>query len=404
MIRFVKPLAMSCALALAVAGSIALVTPKPTFAQSENSAEKQRLAVSLIEQTVDLARVEQIYSELRHTMRELYLPYQESFIQKLEERNTDPKQIHNARVFSRFLSLVLTASDELEPVWEGRRDEIIADYAAVFAKHLSPEKLALIEEGLQTAAARKISNIFYAYSRIITGYDKADFQSFEEASELILDLDLEFKENAFDPQKGPPPSPERVKKAGAIITDMIRISRFDEMVRDIIDFGNNTLLKLDSLSPTERQEIQSGLQQLEFYYNLGKSMAVAVFPSALATAGELEDLDKLHRIILLPVVSKGFDLFRNLVREGTSFTPHDLEKLKDLGERAEKIEDANPIDSAKLEEELDVLAEKWAETFSNSLKPETRLGLEQVTEELNGLAEEGERELRKLNKKSDTQL
>jgi hypothetical protein len=394
MLRIVKPVAVSCVLALSVAGSAWLHQPPPVLAQSSAPAEKQRLAAQLIEQTLTIARIEDIYGELRTVARELYLPYYEAFPLKLRERGADPDQIEKAVAFARFLSYAVTASDELEPVLERRRDEIIADYAAVVARHMSNEQLDLIEEALQTPAARKLGNVVYAYSRIVTGYNKADFRSLDDVVNLALDMDIELGDNPLEPGDGPPPSPESVDTAGAIVADLLRVSRFDDIVADIVAFGNNTVLKLDSLDASERTEIRKGLQQVQFYYNLGKSMAVAVAPSALANSASLEDLDKLHRIVLAPIVSKSFDLIYDLVRESTSFSAFDLNTMKRLGDRGEQLEDLEPGDKKQAEEEFEAVGEKWAEILKDKLTPETRLGLERSIDELSGMAVESQRQIR----------
>ena len=394
MIRFLKPLALSCALALTVAGSVWLYDPGHVFAQSSVQSDKQRRAFRLIEETLRIARIDAIYSEIRFAARELYLPYYQSFALKLKERGADPEQVHNAEALTRFLGFAVAASDELEPVLDRRRDEIIADYAAVFARHMTNEQLDLVQDALATPAARKFGNIIYAYSRIVTGYNKADFRSLDEIVDLALDMNIEIGENPLEPGDGPPPPPESVEKAEAIVADLLRISRFDDIVADIVRFGNNTLLKLDSLEPSERTEIRNGIHQIQFYYNLAKSMAVAVAPSALANSASLADLDKLHRIVLTPVVSKSFDLIYDLVRETMSFSTLDLTTMKRLAKRGEKLEEQDSGDSEKAGKEFEALGEKWAEILLNSLTPETRLGLEESMDALSDLAEEGERQIK----------
>lgn len=406
MLRIVKPLALSCALALTAAGSVWLFQPARVLAQSEVQPAQQGRAERLIEQTLQIARIDEIYSELRHVARELYLPYYKSFPPKLKERGADIKQIQQAEVFARFLDYAVTASDELEPVLARRRSEIVADYAAVFARHMSSEQLDLAEEALQTPAARKLGNIVYAYSRIVTGYNKADFASLDDVLTLALDLDIDMSGNPLEPGDGPPPPPESVAKAGAIVADLLRVTRFDDMVADIVAFGNNTLLNLDSLEPGERAEISNGIQQIQFYYNLGKSMAVAVIPSALAKSASYADLDKLHRIVLAPIVAKSFDLIYGLVRESTSFSAFDLNTMKRLADRGEALEERGPGDKEQAEEEFEAVGEKWADILKDSLTPETRLGLERSIDELSGIAEEGERQIRQINGGDDgeTQL
>lgn len=404
MIRFLKPLALSCAIVLTVAGSVWLYAPGQVLAQSSVKPEMQRRAERLIDETLRIMRIEDIYSEVRYAARELYLPYYESLALKLSERGADPKQVQNIEAIARFLGLAVTASDELEPVLERRRDEMIADYAAAFARHMTNAQLDLVEDALGTPAARKFGNILYAYSRIVTGYNKADFRSLDDVISLALELDIKFDKNPLEPGDGPPPSPESVQKAGAIVSDFLRVSRFDDIIADIVSFGNNTLLKLDSLEPSERSEIKNGIQQIQFYYNLVKSMAVAVAPSALANSASLDDLDKLHRIVLAPIMSKSFNLLYDLVREATSFSALDLATMKQLAERGEALDQQGRGDQDKIDEEFEALGEKWAEILMSSLTLETRLGLEEAIEDLSDMAEEGERQIKERTGNGETRL
>lgn len=404
MIRFLKTLALSGAVALTAVMGVWLYQPGQVLAQSSIQTEKQRRAGELIEETLRIMRIEDIYSEIRYAVRELYLPYYESFALKLSESGAAPEQVKNIEALTRFLGFAVTASDELEPVLERRRDDMIADYGAAFARHMTNEQFDLIEDALGMPPARKLGNILYAYSRIMTGYNKADFRSLDDVMSLALELDIEIGENPLEPGDGPPPSPERVQKAEAIVSDFLRVSRFDDMVADIVNFGNNTLLKLDSLKPSERTEIRNGIQQIQFYYNLAKSMAVAVVPSALANSASLEDLDKLHRIVLTPIMSKSFSLIHDLVRETTSFTALDLTTMKKLAERGEELEEQGHGDHDKADKEFEALGEKWAGILMKSLTQETRLGLEQSIKDLSGLAEEGRKQIEESTGSGETQL
>ncbi|MBX2805444.1 MAG: hypothetical protein KTR19_05705 [Hyphomicrobiales bacterium] len=402
---FFKPLALSCALIAAVAGNIWMFPPVSVSAQSSVQSEKQDKAEQFIEQTLRVVRIDEIYSEIRYAARELYQPYYRSLALKLGEDGAAPEHVQTMEAIDRFLGFAVKASDELEPVLERRRDEIISDYAAVFAKHMSDAQLDLVGDTLDTPAARKVGNIVYAYSRILTGYTKADFRSLDELIALALEMDVNFDDNPLEPGDGPAPSPESVEKASAIVADLLRVSRLDDMVTDIVDFGNNTVLKLDSLDDAERTDIRNGLQQIQFYYNLAKSMTVAVIPSALANSASLADLDKLHRIVLAPVVSKSFDLIYDLVRETTSFSTLDLNTMKQLGDRAEALDKQGlGGDKKEADREFKALGEKWAGIMVKNLTPETRLGLERSVAELSDLAEEGERHIQERTGGEETQL
>jgi hypothetical protein len=165
------------------------------------------------------------------------------------------------------------------------------------------------------------------------------------------------------------------------------------MVADIIAFTRNVVLEVDALKPEEAEAVRGGLQQVEFYYNLGKSMAVAVAPSMIAAALTDEQLGKLHLMILSPVMAKSFTLLYTAVRESTSFTKQDIGEFRRLGEKGEVISakwERGPEVQAKMSAEWDASAAKWRGRLEGALTPETRQGLEASVAVLGALMAEEE--------------
>jgi hypothetical protein len=209
----------------------------------------------------------------------------------------------------------------------------------------------------------------------------------------MKDLQFDAENNPFTNQEVTPPPRERVAKAEAIVTDFMRISRIDDMVGEITRFTREVVLNVETLDEAKRAEVREGIEKFEFYYNLGKSMAVAVAPSSLATALDDDQLAKFHLLILSPVMAKTFGLFHNVIREATSFTSRDISEFSALAEEAEEAK--RPRSAAERREakaEWEALVAKWRELFESRLSPETREGLERALEDLQALAENRKRE------------
>ncbi len=286
----------------------------------------------------------------------------------------------------------LKAADELDPVIEEKRDEMFADAARVLAKTMSGEEIRLAAEILETPAARKGFNVLYAVSRLFTGYNHEDMRRSQELRNWTADLKLELKANPFAPSEGPPPPPERVAKAQSIVTDFMRISQIDDMVGEFLRFYKDVVLQVDNFTDEERATIQTGMQQFEFYYNLGKSMAIAVAPSALASALDDEQLGKLRLVILSPVLAKSFGMIYTVVREMTSFTVPDLQQFRALSDEAEQYKSSRTdADRQRIEAEWELLGDKWRKIFEDRLTPETREGLQSSFDAFKALVEEEKR-------------
>jgi hypothetical protein len=148
-------------------------------------------------------------------------------------------------------------------------------------------------------------------------------------------------------------------------------------------------LQTDLVPEAQREEIRAGLEKFEFFYNLQKSMVMAVGPSALAAVMNRDQLEKLHLLVLAPVTAKSFRLIDEIVREATSFTKDDIadmQKFKMESEKRGLFKERGAEDRARLEAAAKALGETWAERIKGSLTPETREGLERSLKAMEDIA------------------
>jgi hypothetical protein len=389
-----KRLVLSVMLAVGVIGGwqVSLAQNSGTAVEVPALSAREKRVVSLLEETFYASRSPQIYADLRYAFGDLYLPVMK---QKLAEDNpkADPEAIENLRLVVPMLEASLQAAKELEPALDEYRNAIFADIAAFLARHMADEEIAMAERMLRTPAARKSFNVVYAFSRLMTGYSAEDVRESQRLSDWMTELKFDLKTNPFTDKSAPPPPRERVSKAEALVTDFMRISRIDDMVADIVRFTRDVALQVETLKDEEREQISAGLQQFEFFYNLGKSMAIAMAPSGIAAALNDEQLGKFHLLILSPVMSKTFGLLHNVIREGTSYTKQDIAEFRSLAEEAETLKsDDSPEKQALMEREWQALTERWAERLRSRLSPETRTALESSIADLQAkiAEEEGE--------------
>ena len=389
----VKAAALSLGLLFAVVLPPAIAQDQRAGEEGVSIGEKRELAAALIGETVEASRVPEIYADLRRAIATLYLPYMKEQLAEGEFSHLGPDVREQLEAVTRLLDYSLRAAEELEPVWAENYEAMVGDVAELLAEQETGEQLYLAGEMLRTPAARKGFSTLYAYSRLMTAFTIEDVHQSKAMSEWMNDLKFDAENNPFTNQEMTPPPRERVAKAEAIVADFMRISRIDDMVGEITRFTREVVLNVETLDEAQRTQVREGIEQFEFYYNLGKSMALAIAPSSLATALDDEQLAKFHLLILSPVMAKTFGLFHGVIREATSFTSRDISEFSALAEEAEEAEQPrSPAERREDKAEWDALAAKWREVFESRLSPETREGLEQAVEDLKALAEERERE------------
>jgi hypothetical protein len=391
---FLKAIAVALPLSLgALAPGSAAYAQEQAMPSAEPQAvaERKRMLVDILTRALPTSRLPEIYADLRYALGELYLPALRDIVNDPEASKRDPETLAKISALVPVIDYFLRAAKELDPILSASREEIIADIAGHQAQYSSREEIGFLGEVLDTPATRKGFNAAYALSRCVTGYDQQDIRNSQEMSAWLKDWKFDAKANPFAQPDMPPPAPAKVAKAGAVVTDFLRVSRMDDMVSEVVNFLRNVVLQVDALKPEEAEMVRTSLQQFEFYYNLGKSMAVAIAPSGIAAAMTDDQLGKFHLMVLSPVMAKSFNLLYTALREATSFTKQDITEFRQLAAKGEaagaKWKD-NPELQAKMNAEWEELAARWHERLASSLTPETRQGLETALAAFNALVEE----------------
>lgn len=350
-------------------------------AQTDDTSEKERQLREVIAEALPASRLPEVYADLRRVLRDAYLP---SIQDATKEGATgkpefDAQLIPNLDKIISLLQYSLRAADEAEPFLNQHRDEIIGDFARLQAKYLTLPEIQTLAELLNLPVLRKLFNAVYAGSRLFTDYTYDELRSYHDMTAWFRELNITTENNPFTKPDAHAPSPEAVTKAQGIINDFLRVSRLDEMVEKVTRFMKDVQLQTNLIPQAQRETVRTALENFEFFYNLQKSMMLAVGPSALAAMMNREQLDKLHLLVLAPVTAKSFRLIDEFVREATSFSKDDIASVQKFADDAEQkglFKERSAEDKARLEAEMQTLGESWRDRVMASLTPETREGLE----------------------------
>ncbi len=362
-------------------------------AQSEDSAEKERQLGAIVGETITASRLPEVYADIRRVLRDAYLP---SMRDAAKEGGTgkpeyDADIMRNIGTILSLLDYSVRAADEAEPFLNQHRDEMVADFARLQAHYLTMPEIQALGELLNLPAIRKAFNALYAGSRLFTDYTYQELKSYYEMTAWFRDLNINTQNNPLAQPDAKTPSPDLVGKAQSIINDFLRVSRVDEMVERVTRFMKEVQLQSDLIPQEQRQAVRDGLEKFEFFYNLQKSMVLAVGPSALAAFLDRDKLEKLHLLVLAPVTAKSFRLIDEFLREATSFSKEDITSLQKFVDDAKArglFGERSAEDKARLEAEMKTLAESWRDRVMASLTPETRQGLERSIDEIQKLNKE----------------
>jgi hypothetical protein len=389
--EYIKALAIALPVALGIFVPLSAIGGG-AYAQTEDTSEKERQLREMISEALPASRLPEIYADVRRVMRDAYLPS----MRDAAKGDTAGKPEFDAEVMQhigKIISLLhytLRAADEAEPFINQHRDEIIADIARLQAQYLTLAEIQALGELLDLPAMRKAFNTIYAATRLVTDYSYQELRSYYQMTAWFRDLNISAENNPFTKPDARAPSPDLVSKAQGVVNDFLRVSRVDEMVAKVTRFMRDVPLQTDLIPEAQREEMRAGLEKFEFFYNLQKSMMLAVGPSALAAVMNREQLEKLHLLVLAPVTAKSFRLIDEIVREATSFSKEDVTAVQKFADDAKQkglFKERTAEDKARMEAAGRALAEAWGERIKGSLTPETREGLDrsiQAMEEIGG--------------------
>jgi hypothetical protein len=376
---------------LAIGIAIGVLPSARGFAQAnaEDMAEKEWALVEVLTEALPISRLPEIYADLRQAMREVYLPALRDTVKgdapggralKDEERDSLVK-------IEKLFDYSLRASDELEPFLQENREPILHDIARLQTGHMTLAEVNALREALDLPATRKVFNAIYAGSRLLTAYSYADMRSYYAQSAWLNQLALDLQNTPSARPDAPPPSAEKIAKAQAVLADLMRVSRLDDMVAEMVRFVREVIVPASGKTADAADPLGM-LDGAMTFYNLNKPILLATGSSILAVALTDEQLEQLHLLVLSPVMAKSFGLLYDAVRAVTSFTSQDVQSLQHFAEMSEKnglFAKRSAEEEAQLKQETEALAEVWRERAWNRLTPETRAGLEAAIKDIEAM-------------------
>ncbi len=382
------------ALAASLAGA-SVAQDKPPQAESPASPEVQinpevkRVAQELIEKALHDSHAAEIFTDLRRTLSDVYIPVMRELVQG-GYPGAPEADAATATALAKMLTLMdyaRKAGDELDVALSENRSAMISDAATQIARNANKSEIADLKRMLDLRAVRKTLDAFYSTSKLVTGFSYEDSRTFSEFSAWANTLNLDLSQ-AMPGTPGSPkavPSNKKVVKAQAFIQDFLRLSHLDEMAADAERFAREVYAETVPLSGEERDQLQAKISQFEFMYNMQKAVVIGVAPSVLAAALTDEQLETFHRFLRTPAFARAFDLLRDTVKTATAYTKEDIleaqKAVDDLDKKA-KLRERSAEEQNKAKEDWQALIDKWTEILKNRISPETRRGLDQSLDDM----------------------
>ncbi len=344
------------------------------------------LAHDLIEQALNDSHATEIFSELRRTLKDVYIPIMREMVQGgfpgAPETNA-ATAASLARMLT-FMDYLRKAGDELDAALSKDRDAIVSDVAEEVARSADESTIGDLKRMMDLPAVRKAMDGAYAVSKLVTGFTYEDSRKLSEFSAWANSLSVDISKS-MPGTEGPAPSTRKVLKAQSLVDEILRVSHFDEMAADVQRFAREVYAETAPLPDDDREELVGKIEQFEFLYNMQKAIVIGVAPSALAAALTDEQLDTLRAYVRSPAFTKAFNLTHNAVKSATAFTKEDVLELRkaldDLDKKA-ALREKSANERDKVRDEWSALIQRWMEALKNRISPETRKGLQQSLEDL----------------------
>ncbi|MGA7326495.1 MAG: hypothetical protein WBX25_18900 [Rhodomicrobium sp.] len=366
--------------------SFAEDTPQPEAAVNPRA---KQLARRFIEEILSASHIATIYEDGRRTLREVYIPALRDMVQG-DVPGVPAPDAKGAAALAKVLTFadyLRKAGDELDLALSENKEAMISDASEEIAKTATPVEIEDVEKLLQLPAVQKALDAFYAASKLLTGFSYNDSRTFAEFSAWAKGLNVDIQQMLPGAPGSPAavPSKRKIARAQTLVNDLLITSHLEEMIADAKHFVRDVYAESARMSEEERENLREQADQWEFTYNMQKAIALAAAPSIVAAALTDEQLNTLHEFVRSPAVAKAFDLLRNAVKTGTSFTNKDISEAQnafDELEKKSKLKERSSEDQAKAKADWDALIKKWTEVLKNRISPETRSGLQHSLDDL----------------------
>jgi hypothetical protein len=366
---------------------------KPAAPEIPADPQVKEAARAFIEELLRLTHAPDIFSDLRRSLREVYIPALRDFVEGNNPGvpTPDPKSAAAVAKLLTYMDYLRKAGDELDAALADNRDAMISDVAGQMAKSTNISGIDSVRAAFKLPAVTKGLDALYAITKLLTGFTYDDSRTFSSFSAWASRQDLDMQRALpglipGGPQSGDAvPSRSKVVKAQALVNDFLSISHLDEMVENAHRFVRDVYAETAPIPESERQALREQAGQFEFMYNMQKGIMIAMAPSMIAASLTDDQLAQVQSFVRSNSFAKLCDLLRNSVNSGTAFTKEDIleaqKTFEDLESKA-KSQEHSGAEESKLKAEWDALADKWADTLRKRISPETLDGLKKAMDEL----------------------
>jgi hypothetical protein len=348
-----------------------------------------RLAQGLIEQALAASHASEIFTELRRTLAEVYIPIMREMAQGGFPGSPE-SNMATATALAKmltFMDYLRKLGDELDVALSQNRDAMVSDFGEQIARSADESAIGDLRRILDLSAVRKSMDATYALSKLVTGFTYEDSRKLSEFSAWANGLSVDISKALPGAEGGPKsaPSAKKVLKAQGLVDELLRLSHLDEMVAAVQRFARDVYAETAPLPGDTRESLIEKIEQFEFLYNMQKAIVLGLAPSVLAASLSDEQLETLRAYIRSPAFGKAFDLTRNAVNSATAYTKEDIlearKAFEDLDKKT-KLREKSASEQDRTRKEWTALIEKWRDALRSRIAPETLKGFEQSVEDL----------------------
>lgn len=360
---------MTWALAIVLAAWAAL-SPTASCAQSERDAA----ARALVLETLAALRGPELYAELQNYMHTALVPVSRDITSGkivIPRMQGDLEAEFEAEVLA-AAPLLEKFAEELGVVLAKNREEIIADFARVLAKHFTLEEIEAVRVGLRQEASRKGLDAFYRLYHLALSINYEEEHSARLLNSWINQTTYQYKLRGNKPENATP-TPERIAKASAIVSDILAKMHIDELVAAGIHFARVAVLPFDREDDKER--LKAHIDRMEQDYRSGsvKPIMFTLLSTWLAQMATEDQMAQLEQHLRGPATLKISQMFVEFERAIAAVSPTDIDALKTYWNelQAKGLPKAREeAEIAAIGADMQALGEKWWPKLKDSISPD----------------------------------
>jgi hypothetical protein len=359
-----------CSMAPKTAAFAQAVAPPMEAAAPERLASSQ----ALVRDTLRTTRILDIYQDVRVLLSDVVTPIleREASAAAPQVGNFTPERMATAAKLLDLTKALRQAASAFDSLLAQNLDPMQDEAAALLAAQLKPEQLQDFRNLVSLPAVQKGFDAVYALSRIFTGYSFEDTQTFYDLQQWAQTVNPDAFASPFGElaERKAPPSDEKVNRANALVKDLIRISRVEDMIGAGVKFIREVYAEVAPLSDEERRETLEQVDQFAFAFGFQKTIAMAAAPALVASALTDEQLATAHDFVRSPAIAKFFGLHFDLVQAVTAYTKEDIVTAQETFAAVEQRYTASKPDESEQDRrdaQWQSFGDKWMRIFGDGM-------------------------------------